>query len=153
MWLESRGKAQQGPLGPAHLRERGGAGLTRLLIRFQKRFHREPGRDSPEQLGGSAPQSWFPLLRTALPFPAEVLPGLSSQSPGLEPTFCLLTCSFLFACFSLVAPLIRACSPPPTLQMRTLKPRGAVIHPRPHSYTATRGRAGMGPWDLQREQG
>lgn len=52
--LERGGKSQEGPLGPAHLREKGGAGLpalTRIWICFQETF---PGSRAAKRPGGCA---------------------------------------------------------------------------------------------------
>lgn len=87
--LERGGKSQEGPLGPAHLREKGGAGLpalTRIWICFQETF---PGSRAAKRPGGCALQSGLQLCRTGPPSPEVELPGLSGQSLGLKPTFCL----------------------------------------------------------------
>lgn len=89
-------KSLKGPLRPAHLRGRGGAGLACERwpgsgFAFPKAF---PGSGPGISwcsvvVRGSTPQSGFQLGRTRPPFPEVELPGLSGQPRGLQPTFCL----------------------------------------------------------------
>lgn len=102
--------------------------LTKLLIRFWKCFRWELG-------------AGFPGQRTAMLAPTAPLPLKSylacpsHRPPGLETPFSLFDPRFPLRLLWPRSSYQQGMLPPlPPSQMKTLKPSGALMHLRPHSY-------------------